>query len=167
MAEGTLEPIGDRWRIRFRRSLAHSPERVWRAITAPAELAAWFPQQVSGEWRVGAEITFAMDGGSFTGEVLRCEPPRLLEYTWGGDVLRFEIEPSASGCTLTLADTFVEQGKAARDAAGWHVCLDSLVAALDEVTLDRDPKTRWAAAHSHYVAGFGPEASSIGPPSQP
>ncbi len=164
MADGTLEPVGDRWRLRFRRDLAHPPERVWQAITDPSELAAWFPQQVSGEWRVGSQVSFGDDAhGSFTGEVLRCEPPRLLEYTWGPDVLRFELEPSRAGCTLTLVDTFREQGKAARDAAGWHVCLDSLAAALDGAELD-DSRSRWSAVHPGYVTAFGPDAASIGPP---
>jgi uncharacterized protein YndB with AHSA1/START domain len=164
MAEGKLGQVGDRWRLRFRRDLAHPPERVWQAITSAAELTAWFPQQVTGEWRVGAELTFGdAEHGSFTGEVLRCEPPRLLEYTWGPDVLRFELEPSAAGCTLTLVDTFREQGKAARDAAGWHVCLDSLDAALNGAELG-DSKSRWSAVHPGYVTAFGPDASSIGPP---
>jgi uncharacterized protein YndB with AHSA1/START domain len=165
MADGTLEPIGDRWRIRFRRSLAHPPERVWQAITSPDELATWFPQRVSGEWRVGAEVSFSDEAaGSFTGEVLRCEPPRLLEYTWGPDVLRFEIEPAGAGCTLTLLDTFVEQGKAARDAAGWHVCLDALGAAVDGAELSGSVQARWQSVHPDYVAAFGPEAATIAPP---
>jgi uncharacterized protein YndB with AHSA1/START domain len=166
MSDGTLEAIGDRWRIRFRRPLAHPPERVWRAITEPSELAAWFPQPVSAEWRVGAEVRFGDDGAaSFTGEVLRCDPPRLLEYTWGPDVLRFEIEPSASGCTLMLLDTFIEPGKAARDAAGWHVCLEALVATLDGCGVAGSVESRWQAVHPGYVTAFGPEASTIGPPS--
>jgi uncharacterized protein YndB with AHSA1/START domain len=167
MTDGTLEQVGDRWRLRFRRPLAHPPERVWQAITSSEDLAAWFPQEVSGDWQAGSRVTFSdpnRPAGSFTGEVLRCEPPRVLEFTWGPDVLRFEIEPSATGCTLTLVDTFVEQGKAARDAAGWHVCLDALVAALDDVGLDGSSQDRWPAVHPGYVAAFGPAGSSIGPP---
>jgi uncharacterized protein YndB with AHSA1/START domain len=167
-SNGTLEQVGDRWRIRFRRPLAHPPERVWRAITDPDELAAWFPQRVEGGWRVGAQLRFSdanAPAGAFTGEVLQCDPPRVLEYSWGPDVLRFEIEPARDGCTLTLADTFLEHGKAARDAAGWHVCLDALAAALDGARLDGSTPQRWRTVHPRYVAGFGPEASTQGPPS--
>ena len=32
--------------IRFVRLVPHPPEKVWRAITDPARLAAWFPAVV-------------------------------------------------------------------------------------------------------------------------
>lgn len=168
MTHGSLEPIGDRWRLRFVRPLRHPVDRVWTALTDPAELAAWFPQTVTTAWTVGGPITFGSEpSGTFAGEVLRCEPPRLLEFTWGTDVLRFELEPSDEGCVLTLLDTFAERGKGARDAAGWHVCLDSLEAALDGGPdggpLD-DPGSRWAAVHPDYVRAFGPKAATVGPP---
>ena len=40
---GTLESAENGYRLRFERRLDHSPERVWRAITEPEELAHWFP----------------------------------------------------------------------------------------------------------------------------
>ena len=64
-------------------------------------------------------------------------------------------------CTLTLTDTIDELGKAARDAAGWHVFLDRLEAALDGAPTD----SRWAPLNERYAQEFGPEASTIGPPS--
>jgi hypothetical protein len=39
-----------------------------------------------------------------------------------------------------------DQGKAARDAAGWHGWLDALAAALDGIALG-DAATRWQAVH--------------------
>jgi hypothetical protein len=42
----------------------------------------------------------------------------MLEFLWGTDLIRLEITPEHEGRTLTLLDTFDEQGKAARDAAG-------------------------------------------------
>lgn len=53
------------------------------------------------------------------------EPPSVLEYRWGEDILRFELQPDGDGTVLTLLDTLEELGKAARDGAGWHLCLDS------------------------------------------
>ena len=44
--------------VRFERRLAHSPERVWRAVTEPDELAAWFPDTIEGEFAPGAEVRF-------------------------------------------------------------------------------------------------------------
>jgi hypothetical protein len=65
---------------------------------------------------------------------------------------------------LTLLDTFDEQGKAARDAAGWHVCLDALERELD---VSSTPDTGWQTLNAEYVKEFGPEASTIGPPEMP
>ena len=58
--------------------------------------------------------------------MLACQPPSLLEFRWGTDVIRFEIMPHDGGCTFVLTDVFGELGKAARDAAGWHTCVDLL-----------------------------------------
>jgi len=47
LAMGTLEEAGGgRWRLRFTRTLDHPPEKVWRAITEPEHLRAWFPQRI-------------------------------------------------------------------------------------------------------------------------
>jgi uncharacterized protein YndB with AHSA1/START domain len=162
---GTLEPTGERWRLRFTRRLRHDPDTVWRAITEPEQLKAWFPDSISGEWNVGAKLTFSGVAAAipdFEGEVRTVDPPRLLEFTWGPDLLRFEIEPTPDGCTLTLLDTFDEQGKAARDAAGWHACLDRLAAALDGDAADTGED--WQGLHRRYVDAFGPAAATIGPP---
>jgi uncharacterized protein YndB with AHSA1/START domain len=162
--QGTLEPAGARWRLRFVRELPHPVERVWRAITEPEHLAAWFPQRISGDWAAGAELTFRSEQGpDFHGEVVAVEPPRLLEFTWGTDLIRIEVSERDGGATLTLLDTFDEQGKAARDAAGWHACLDRLGAHLDGVA-GPDPGRRWAEVHPEYVGSFGPSAATIGPP---
>jgi uncharacterized protein YndB with AHSA1/START domain len=164
MNRAGVEQVGTRWRLHFRRRFDHDATRVWTALTDVDDLAAWFPDGIDGEWQVGSVLTFGSEQvGTFHGEVLRCEPPSLLEYTWGTDVLRWAIEPDGDGCVLTLQHTFAEQGKAARDGAGWHACLDALEARVD----GRDPIDTgavWAAVHPDYVADFGPDASSIGPP---
>jgi len=59
------------------------------------------------------------------------DPPEVMEFTWGTDQLRIELQADGAGTLLTLTDTFDELGKAARDGAGWHECLDRLVADLD------------------------------------
>jgi uncharacterized protein YndB with AHSA1/START domain len=164
---GDLEQTDNQWRLRFTRQLAHSPDKVWRAITEPVHLEAWFPNRIVGEWSVGAPLRFEYRGGefpSFDGEVLAYEYPSLLEFRWGTDTIRFEIRPHASGCTLTLVDTFDELGKAARDGAGWHECLDNLEHHLDGTTPPWAPGERWAAVHPGYVEKFGPAASTVGPP---
>jgi uncharacterized protein YndB with AHSA1/START domain len=164
---GQLSQHGDHWRLTFTRTLPHRPEKVWRALTESEHLASWFPQQISGGWAPGAKLTFehaGSPGPPFHGEVIACEPPRLLEFTWGTDTLRFELAPDAAGCTLVLSDTFAELGKAARDAAGWHACLDLLEQSLAGATAPWSSGERWAQVHPGYVAALGPAAATIGPP---
>ncbi len=159
---GELEQIGNGWQLKFRRELAHPPARVWKALTEPDELRKWFPDEiVVGDCRVGSRLEFKHEGELvFDGEVLAFEPQRLIEIRWGTDRVRFELEPHRSGTVLTLIDTIDEVGKAARDGAGWHVCLDALEDALDGTR----PDSAWGEIHDDYVSKFGPEASTIGPP---
>ena len=163
MKEGQLEQVDGRWRVRFTRRLAHPPEKVWRAVTEPEHLAAWFPTTIEGDRAEGAKLRFNFRDGEapgFDGELLTYRPPELLEFTWGPDRLRLELRPHGDGTELILLDTLEELGKAARDAAGWHVCLDRLAARLDGT----EAGTEWTEVHDGYVARFGPEAATIGPP---
>jgi uncharacterized protein YndB with AHSA1/START domain len=162
---GHLEQTEAGWNLRFVRHLRHAPDRVWAAFTDPEQRSAWFPDTVIGDFEPGATLRFVTSMPSlpeFTGTVLRVEPGRLLEFTWGEDTLRFELEPDGDGCTLTLRDTLAQLGKAARDGAGWHVCLDNLGSAL--VNEPGSGEDAWADIHSHYVRAFGPEAATIGVP---
>jgi hypothetical protein len=82
----------------------------------------------------------------------------------GTDVLRFELTPEREGSVLVLTASLGELGKAARDGAGWHECLDRLV---QDVAGDRVPPVsagRWRQLRDPYIARFGPDASTIGPP---
>jgi uncharacterized protein YndB with AHSA1/START domain len=171
--DGILERHGDVSVLRYERHLAHSQERVWRAITEDADLAAWFPTTIEGPRRDGAPLRFSFRQGEaepFAGEMLAFVPPTLMELRWADDVLRFELESDSAdgrgeggtGCTLRLSVTFRQFGKAARDAAGWHVCLERLVASSNG---NPPPGPhRWKEVHRTYVECFGPEASTIGPP---
>jgi uncharacterized protein YndB with AHSA1/START domain len=161
--DGELLQTGERWKLRFSRQLAHSPQKVWRAITEPEHLEAWFPGRVVGEWVEGAKLEFQGEFPTFEGEVLAVKDGSLLEFRWGPDTIRLEIVPAGDGCTLTLTDTFDEVGKAARDAAGWHECLDRLHDHLDGAPL-RPWGDRWKEVNRAYVEQFGPEAATIGPP---
>ena len=162
-AHGRLE-VGERVGLVFARHLEHPPEKVWRAITEPEHLAAWFPQKVEGERRVGAPLRFVSSTGeSFEGEMLEFDPPRAMAFTWGGDILRLELEAEGRGTRLTLTDTFDDLGKAARDAAGWHECLDRLAGNLAGRAQPAWGQ-RWREVHPWYVQTFGPRADTVGPP---
>ena len=165
---GQLERVGDHWQLRFSRTLRHAPDKVWRALTEPEHLAAWFPAQMHGERATGARLTFVFENGEgpdTEGEILVYDPPALLEYRWGTELLRFELAPDDGGGTqLTFLNTFDELGKAARDAAGWHACLDVMAHHLDGREPPWNPMDRWKEVHPVYVEEFGPEAATIGPP---
>jgi uncharacterized protein YndB with AHSA1/START domain len=165
---GELERTTDGGRLRFERRLAHPVDKVWRALTSAEHLAAWFPQTiVVEEWAPGAPLRFTGDpnvSAEFEGEVLAVEEESLLEFRWGTDVLRFELEPDGDGTRLTLTDTIDELGKAARDGAGWHVCLDELERHLDGRAAEDSTSDQWRRVHQAYVDRFGPEAAAIGPP---
>ncbi len=94
---GQLARQGDQWTLTFTRRLAHPPEKVWRAVTEPEHLAAWFPQAIEGERKTGAPLRFltTADGAeSFEGEMLVFDPPSTMELTWGEDRLRIELRPN-------------------------------------------------------------------------
>jgi uncharacterized protein YndB with AHSA1/START domain len=161
---GTLARSGDDWTITFTRRLAHPQEKVWRAVTEPEHLAAWFPQEIVGERRAGAALRFPTPGDDgFEGEMTVFEPPSVMELLWGTDRLRIELRPDGDGTLLTLVDTFGELGKAARDAAGWHECLGRLACSLDGDDLG-DWGEPWSELYGRYTERFGPEAAAIGPP---
>lgn len=126
--------------LRLVRTLQHSPERVWRAITEPDELAHWFP---SGEPL----------------EVTESDPPRLLAGTWWGDPIRIELEPagdSGDATLLTFIQGFDDRDTAARTAAGWDRCLLRLRALLDGEPLgERESLAEWPQVHELYAARFG------------
>jgi uncharacterized protein YndB with AHSA1/START domain len=164
----TLQTVRGRSTLRFERRLAHSPAKVWRALTEPAELTHWFPQDLVGTFAPGEKLRFVFRGEppmldgqvvpDFTGEVLEFDPPRVLSYTWAGDTLRWTLTPDGDGCLLVFTDTFTEQGKAARDGAGWHVCLEALDARLNGTRGPADD--RWKEHYERYAETFGPEAAS-------
>jgi uncharacterized protein YndB with AHSA1/START domain len=170
VADGQLTQHGDHWQLRFVRTLPHAPEKVWRALTEPEHQAVWFPDDMQGERTVGASLRFVSrempDYPPFDGTMLVFDPPRTLEFSWGDDTLRFELEPTADGTVLTLIDTFEELGKAARDGAGWHVCLEQLAYALEGVDLPWKPEEHWKEVNAAYAERLGPEASTLGPPQE-
>ena len=131
--------IEDTAMLSFERRLSHPVDRVWRAITDPDELQHWFPSKVVvDELAIGAEMRFEFEEmpleapSTMTGRVTDFDPPRLFGFTWGPpgheDHHRFELQPVGgdTGCALRLTVRLDSRDKAARDAAGWHVCLDRL-----------------------------------------
>src|SRR4051794_41670919 len=113
-ADGRLEEHEGRWRLRFERRLAHSPERVWRAITEPDDLRAWFPFDIDGERAAGAPLRFVFREGEaepFEGRMVDFDAPRALELECGGgERVRPEVGADGGGPALTPVQTFAERG---------------------------------------------------------
>lgn len=131
--KGKFIEFDGRTALRFERRYPHAPEDVWRALVEPESLAAWFPTRIDGERRAGAALRFVFEGQegpALDGTIRVFEPPRRLEYTWGNDVLRFELSPDSGGCRLVFVVTVEQRSSAARDATGWHGCLENLGARL-------------------------------------
>ncbi|GAA1037219.1 SRPBCC domain-containing protein [Virgisporangium ochraceum] len=130
------------------RTLAFPVERVWRAMTDPAALTAWFwPRRfdptVEVDLRVGGRyrIDGPAVGMAVSGEYVAVEPPHRLVFTWLWDgedaetLVTVELTPTADGTRLVLRhERFVDDEAAKSHAQGWDDCLDRLPAWLTHST---------------------------------
>jgi len=92
---------GDARTALIRRHYGAPVEDVWDACTSPERLRRWL-SPVSGDLRAGG--TFQMEGNAH-GEILRCEPPRLLAVTWvygdrPADEVELRLRPDDGGGTV-------------------------------------------------------------------
>lgn len=145
------------YEARFERHLRHSVEKVWSSLTENEKLKKWFPELRVDDLREGGVIMFDMQDGSFEEmRILELKPHSVLEYTWGEDRVRFELEPEPTGCCLVMIEKIVKlTGHTPKDLAGWHVCL-----AVMESLLNEEPvgprKTAWESRYREYVSVIGP-----------
>ena len=145
--------------VRFTRTYDQPAGRVWQLVTEPAELARWFPSRVEMELRPGSTIRFSGDPDmpDSTGRVLAVDVLRHLSFAWGGDELRFDVEADDHGTRLTLTNVLESADAAARNAAGWEVCLAALdTAAQGGPQVPPDGGTpSWEKYYRAYIeAGF-------------
>jgi uncharacterized protein YndB with AHSA1/START domain len=138
LATAEYRADGDRWTLIFTRELRHPPEKVWAALTEADQVGAWAPFVTERDLDEPGDTTLTMVDGDtrepMPASVTRVEPPRLLEYTWGDDRLRWELEPGGPGTRLTLRHTLADRDWLPKVTAGWHLCLD-----VAERLLDGDP----------------------------
>jgi uncharacterized protein YndB with AHSA1/START domain len=128
-AGAEIRKDGDKWTLILARDLRHSPAKVWQALTDPAQLREWAPFDADGNLASVGPVKLTTIGAPTPmiseSTVKRAEPPKLLEYTWGGNDLRWELAPLGSGTRLTLWHN-IDRGFIAWGAAGWHICFDVL-----------------------------------------
>lgn len=162
----TVEKDGERWTLVLVRELRHAPEKVWHALTEPAHLREWAPFDADRNLAAGGTVKLSTVGTPTPVEsetvITRAEAPRVLEYSWGGQDMRWELEPSGEGTRLTLWHS-IDRGFIAWGAAGWHICFDVLERALDGDPIGRiaGPDAMnfgWQRLVDAYAAQFGIKA---------
>ena len=145
----------NRAEVRFVRTLPGPIERIWDYLTDPEKRSRWFAGGPM-ELRKGGKLTLKFrhkdlapdetppedhkkhhdPGHSMDGIITRCEPPRVLAFTFGntGDCEAiFELTPQ--GADVLLVVTHRARGEdipyMADFGAGWHTHLALLIAILE------------------------------------
>ncbi|RBQ11643.1 hypothetical protein DP939_44915 [Spongiactinospora rosea] len=152
MTDGTLETIDGRPALRFERVLAYPVERVWRAVSVPAELERWMPAAVN--WTPAAGETFESYGATL--EVTEADAPHRLAWTYAGQPHGFELSAQEGGCRLIFTHVLDDRAISAQTATGWHTYLSRLDRHLAGGYLsEEDAHQGWAQTHERYAERFG------------
>ena len=133
--------------------IAAPPERVFRALTDASELQRWFGSSECPlkSWqvdaRVGGRYSYESAKGSAVvngvsefkchGEILECDPPRLLVYTWIANwhddptsptTVRWELTPKGSGTHVRVTHSGLSNLPVARKdyTGGWPSVVEQL-----------------------------------------
>jgi uncharacterized protein YndB with AHSA1/START domain len=118
---------GEGWTLVFVRDLRHPPTKVWAALTDPEKVREWAPYAADRDLGQPGDATLTMIDGDVAQDlpttVRVAEEPTALEYSFGTDLLRWELEPTPTGTRLTLRHTVADRDWAPKVAAGWHMCL--------------------------------------------
>ena len=163
----TVQKEGERWTLVLARELRHAPEKVWQALTDPAHLREWAPFDADRSLATAGTTAQLTTVGAPTPmvseiQVKRADAPKLLEYNWGTQDLRWELEAVGSGTRLTLWHN-IDRRFIAMGAAGWHICFDVLDHLLSGAPIGRivGPDAMqfggWQRLHAEYARQFGEE----------
>ena len=154
---------GESWTLVLVRDLRHPPTKVWDALTDPKQLAAWAPYDADHSLASAGPVkltTFGAPMPPAAETVKRAEPPKVLEHSWTGNDLRWELEPKDGGTRLTLWIA-INKRYIAWGAAGWHLCFDSLAHLLagDPIGRMAGPEIMkfegWQRLSAEYAKQFG------------
>ena len=137
--------------LRLTRLLAATPQRVFEALTRPADIARWWgphgftTSAIELDLRVGGRYRFTMrpPGGEafhLSGEFLEVVPPSRLAYTFRWDeptpddretTVTLTLEPRGDGAGLALRQgEFATEERLELHRGGWTDSLDALSALL-------------------------------------
>jgi uncharacterized protein YndB with AHSA1/START domain len=163
-----VQKDGEKWTLILVRELRHSPEKVWEALTDPAHLGEWAPFEADrslGTVGTTVKLTTVGTPAPQVSEttVTRADAPRLLEFNWGAQDIRWELEPVGRGTRLTLWHN-IDRRFISMGAAGWHICFDVLDHLLSGTPVGRivGPEAMkfagWQRLNAEYAQQFGVEA---------
>lgn len=162
---------GNTWTLVLVRELRHPPTKVWQALTDPAQLREWAPFDANRNLGATGPVTLSTVGTAAPHvsetNVTRAEPPTVLEYNWGGNDMRWELEPLGRGTRLTLWHN-IDRRFVSMGAAGWHICFDVLDRFLAGQPIGRivagdAMKFGWQRLNAEYARQFGIEATNPHP----
>ena len=160
-ASGTaVRKDGEKWTLILIRELRHSPEKVWQALTDPAQLREWAPFVTDDSLgTVGSvNLTWVGTGRPQVTTVTRANAPEVLEC---GDI-RWELEAFGGGTRLTLWHN-IDRRFISWGAASWHICLDTLDFLLRGTPIGRIVGSEamkyegWQRLNAEYAEQFGIE----------
>lgn len=147
--------------VRLERLLPGPIERVWAFLTESGQRARWL---AAGDMdlRPGGRIELHFNHDnisaeptpakyrdmpmSFTGQVLRCDPPKLLEFTWmeshgGHSVVLWELAPRDDKVLFTITHRKLDDRDTLLSVSGgWDVH----VGILEDVLTDHVPRPFWS-----------------------
>jgi uncharacterized protein YndB with AHSA1/START domain len=83
-------PNGEEVSVLIRRTYDAAIADVWSALTDPNRMRRWF-LPISGDLRAGGNFQLEGNAG---GDIIACEPPRLLKVTFGGPTSLVELQLS-------------------------------------------------------------------------
>jgi uncharacterized protein YndB with AHSA1/START domain len=161
---------GEQWTLVLVRDLSHPPAKVWKALTNPEDLRQWAPFDsdrnlgtvgTAKPSTVGAPKPLVSET-----RVKRADAPRVLEFNWGGQNIRWKLEPQGGGTRLTLWHN-INRGFIAMGAAGWHICFDVLERLLTGrpigrmVGADAVKFGGWQRLNAEYAKQFGVETPNL------
>jgi uncharacterized protein YndB with AHSA1/START domain len=158
---------GEKWTLILVRELRHSPEKVWQALTDPAQLREWAPFDTDGSLgKAGTTVNLTWTGtpASMPITVTRAEAPRVLEYS----DMRWELEASGGGTRLTLWHS-IDRRFISMGAAGWHIAFDVLDRLLGGNPISRIAGNEaiqfegWQRLNVEYANQFGVKAPNWQP----
>ena len=162
-----IEKDGEKWTLVLVRELRHPPAKVWKALTDPEHLREWAPFDADRNLGTAGTATLTTVGAPkpmvSESEIKRADPPHVLEFSWGGQDIRWQLEPQGSGGTRLTLWHNIDRRFIAMGAAGWHVCLDVLDRSLTDQPIGRivGPDAMkfngWQRLHAEYAEQFGVE----------